>query len=158
MENACFCETSMRHILFLNSSPDVWFDAILSLSSTDCSFDPRAWPLLWYAFSAVRHFIKTYMPFQIIPIQLNLPQDNFTRSAVTSTSNMNTPELRLMWKKGNVKQFNIRQQHYTMWWKCDEGVWRLFIGTVHVRKTLCPCTKVTDSISWLPLTFLLFLY
>ncbi len=54
---------------FLNSSPDVWLDANLFLSSTDCSFDPRAWFLLWYALSAVRPFIKTCVPFQIIPIQ-----------------------------------------------------------------------------------------
>ncbi len=33
------------------------------------------------------------VPFQIIPIQLNLPQVNFTQSVVTSTSNMNAPEL-----------------------------------------------------------------
>ncbi len=39
-----------------------------------------------------RPFIKTCVPFQIIPIQLNLPQINFTQSVVTSTSNMNAPE------------------------------------------------------------------
>ncbi len=33
------------------------------------------------------------VPFQIIPIQLNLPQVNFTHSVVTPTSNMNAPEL-----------------------------------------------------------------
>ncbi len=33
------------------------------------------------------------VPFQIIPIQLNLPQVTFTQSVVTSTSNMNAPEL-----------------------------------------------------------------
>ncbi len=33
------------------------------------------------------------VPFQIIPIQLNMPQVNFTQSVVTSTSNMNAPEL-----------------------------------------------------------------
>ncbi len=31
------------------------------------------------------------VPFQIIPIQLSLPQVNFTRSVVTSTSNINAP-------------------------------------------------------------------
>ncbi len=86
-------ETSMQHNFFRNSSPEVWFDAILSLSSTGSLFDLRAWFLLWYAFSAVIHFIKTCVPFQIISIQLNLPQVNFTQSAVTSTSNMNAPEL-----------------------------------------------------------------
>ncbi len=31
-ETTCFCETSMQYNVFLNSSPDVWFDANLSLS------------------------------------------------------------------------------------------------------------------------------
>ncbi len=88
-ETTWFCDASMQHNFFLNSSPDVWFDAILSLSSTCSLFDLRAWFLLWYAFLAARPFIKTCVPVQIIPIQLNLPQDNFTRSAVTSASNMN---------------------------------------------------------------------
>ncbi len=35
------------------------------------------------------------VPFQITPIQLNLPQDNFTRSLLISTSNMNAPEQNL---------------------------------------------------------------
>ncbi len=59
--------------ILLNSSPDVWLGAMLFLSSTGSLFDLRAWFLL-YAFSAVRPFIKTCVPFQIIPIQLNLPQ------------------------------------------------------------------------------------
>ncbi len=33
-ETTCFCETSMQQNCFLNSSPDVWFDANLFLSST----------------------------------------------------------------------------------------------------------------------------
>ncbi len=33
------------------------------------------------------------VPFQIIPIELNLPQVNFIRSVVTSTSNMKAPKL-----------------------------------------------------------------
>ncbi len=33
------------------------------------------------------------MPFQIILIQMNLPQVNSTQSVVTSTSDMNAPEL-----------------------------------------------------------------
>ncbi len=78
---------------FLNSSPDVWLDTNLFLSSTGSSFDLRAWFLLWYALSAVRSFIKMCVPFQIISIQLNLPQVNFTQSVVTYTSNMNAPEL-----------------------------------------------------------------
>ncbi len=58
-ETTCFCETSMLQNCFLNSSPDVWLDSNLFLSSTDCSFDPRACFLLWYALSAIRPFIKT---------------------------------------------------------------------------------------------------
>ncbi len=83
-ETTCFCDSSMKQIFFLNSSTDVWLDATLFLSSTDCSFDLRAWFLRWYALSAVRPFIKMRVPFQIIPIQLNLPQVNFTRSVVSS--------------------------------------------------------------------------
>ncbi len=75
--------------LFLNTSSDVWLDVNPFLSTKDCSFDPRAWFLLWYASS----FIKMCVPFQITPIQLNLPQVNFTWSLVTSTSNTNAPEL-----------------------------------------------------------------
>ncbi len=58
--------------------PDVWFDANLFLSSTDCSSDLRAWFLLWYALSAVGPFIKMCVPFQITPIELNLLQVTFT--------------------------------------------------------------------------------
>ncbi len=89
-ETTCFCDPSTKHN-FLNSSPDVWLDVNLFLSSTDSPFDPRAWVLLWYASSAVGPFIKTCVPFQIIPIQLNLPQVTFTQSLVTPTSNMNAP-------------------------------------------------------------------
>ncbi len=92
-ETACLCDPSMKHHFFLNSSPDVWLDTNMFLSSTDCSFDPRAWFLLSNALSAVGHFIMTFVPFQIIPIQLNLPQVTFTQSLVTPTSNMYTPEL-----------------------------------------------------------------
>ncbi len=49
--------------------------------------------LLWYALSAAGPFIKTCEPFQIIPIQLNLPRVTFTQSLVTPTSNMNAPDL-----------------------------------------------------------------
>ncbi len=52
-ETTCFC--------------DVWLDANLFLSSTDCAFDLRAWFVLWYALSAVRPLIKMFVPFQIIP-------------------------------------------------------------------------------------------
>ncbi len=86
-------DPSMLQNCFLNSSPDPCLDSILFLSSTGSLFDLKAWILLWYAFSAVRSFIKTCVPFQIIPIQLNLPQFNSTQSVVTSTSDMNAPEL-----------------------------------------------------------------
>ncbi len=59
-------------IFCLNSSPDVWFDAILSLSYTGSLFDLRTWFLLWCAFSAVRPFIKMRVPFHIIPFNLIL--------------------------------------------------------------------------------------
>ncbi len=40
-ETTCFCETSMQHnFFFLNSSPDVWFTAILSQSYTE----GKSWP------------------------------------------------------------------------------------------------------------------
>ncbi len=42
-ETKYFCDPSMKQNFFLNSSPDVWLDANLFLSSTECSFDPRAW-------------------------------------------------------------------------------------------------------------------
>ncbi len=45
-ETTCFCEPSMKQNFFLNSSPDVWLDAHLFLSSTGSSFDLRAWFLL----------------------------------------------------------------------------------------------------------------
>ncbi len=48
-----------KESFFLNFSPDVWLDANLFLSSTDCSFDSRACFLLWNALSAVGPFIKT---------------------------------------------------------------------------------------------------
>ncbi len=45
-KTTCFCDPSMKQNCFLNSSPDVWLDANLFMSSTDCSFDRRAWFLL----------------------------------------------------------------------------------------------------------------
>ncbi len=40
-ETTCFCETSMQHnFFFLNSSPDVWFTAILSQRYTE----GKSWP------------------------------------------------------------------------------------------------------------------
>ncbi len=67
---------------FLNSSPEVWLDANLFLSSTGSSFDPRAcFFLLWYALSGVRSF-KTCVPFS----------NHTTQSVVTSTNSMNATE------------------------------------------------------------------
>ncbi len=40
------------------------------------SSDLRAWFLLWNALSAIKPFIKMCVPFQITPIQLNLPSVN----------------------------------------------------------------------------------
>ncbi len=57
-ETTCFCDPLMKQNLFLNSSPDVWLDTNLFLSSTDNYFELRAWFLLWYALSAIRPFIK----------------------------------------------------------------------------------------------------
>ncbi len=54
----CFCEPSVQQIFFLNSSPDLCLDASLFLNSTGSYFDLRAWFLLWYAFSAVRPFLR----------------------------------------------------------------------------------------------------
>ncbi len=83
-------ETSMKNIF--SSRCVAWCNPVSELYRQFFSY-LRALFLLWYAFSAVRCFIKTCVPFQIIPIQLNLPQVNFTWSVVKSTSNMNAPEL-----------------------------------------------------------------
>ncbi len=45
-ETTCICDPSMKQNFFLNSSPDVWLDTNLFLSSTDSSFDLRACFLL----------------------------------------------------------------------------------------------------------------
>ncbi len=66
-ETTCFCEPSMKQNFIRNSSPVVCLDTNLFLSSTDCSFDPRACFLLWSALSAIKPFIKTCVPFRIIP-------------------------------------------------------------------------------------------
>ncbi len=77
--------------IFLWTLPQMCgFDTNLFLSSTDCSFDPRAW---FCSDCSDWPFIKMCVSFQIIPIQLNLPQVNSTQSLVTPTSNMNAPEI-----------------------------------------------------------------
>ncbi len=65
-ETTRFCDPSNKADVFYSTLPQM------------C--DPRAWFLFWYALSAVWNFIKTCVPFQIIPIQLNLPQVTFTQS------------------------------------------------------------------------------
>ncbi len=87
----CFCEPPVKLIFFwtLPQMCGLTQSCFWALQAVDLS----AWFLLWYAFSAVRSFIKTCVPFQIIPIQLNLPQVSFTRILEISTNNMNAPEL-----------------------------------------------------------------
>ncbi len=88
-ETTCFCDPSMKHNCFLNSS-DVWLDAILSLSSV--LLTPGLGLCSDVHFQLLDILLRL-VPFQIIPIQLNVPQVTFTRSAVTSTSNKNALEL-----------------------------------------------------------------
>ncbi len=92
-ETICLCEPSILQKFFSELLPRcvAWRNLVSELYRQ--FFDFRAWFLLWYALSAVGPFIKTCVPFQIIPIQLNLPQFNSTWSVVTSTSNRNAPEL-----------------------------------------------------------------
>uniref|UniRef100_A0A672SMU7 alpha-1,2-Mannosidase n=1 Tax=Sinocyclocheilus grahami TaxID=75366 RepID=A0A672SMU7_SINGR len=54
-ETTCFCDPSMKHNFFLNSSPDVWLDANLFLSSTGSSFDLRAW-MMKHAWDSYRQY------------------------------------------------------------------------------------------------------
>ncbi len=85
-ETTCFCDPSMQQSFFLNSSPDVWLDASLFLSSRQFFFFlPQGLVFaLKCIISLLDLFFKMCVPFQIIPIQLNLPNVNFTQSVVTS--------------------------------------------------------------------------
>ncbi len=91
-ETTCFCDPSVKQI-FSELFPRcvAWHKTVSELYRQ--FFWLQSLGLLWYALSAIRPFIKTCVPFQIIPIQLNLPQVTFTQSVVTSTSNMYAPEL-----------------------------------------------------------------
>ncbi len=46
IKGTCICDPSMKQNCFLNSSPDVWLDTNLLLSSTGSYFDLRACFLL----------------------------------------------------------------------------------------------------------------
>ncbi len=72
----------------------MWLDANLLLSSTDLAILLTS-GLVFYSdmhYQLLDRLLRC-VPFQIIHIQLNLPQVNFTRSVITSTSDMNAPEL-----------------------------------------------------------------
>ncbi len=84
-ETTCFCDPSMQQNSFLNPSPDVWLDASLFLSSRQFFFFTSGLSFCFEMhYQLVRSFFKMCVPFQIIPIQLNLPHVNFTQSVVTS--------------------------------------------------------------------------
>ncbi len=76
----------------LNSSPDVWFDAILSELYMQFFFTSGLGLCSNMHFQLLDLLLRR-VPFQIIPIQLNLLQGNVTQSVVTFTSKMNAPEL-----------------------------------------------------------------
>ena len=59
--------------MFWYPSQDLCLDTILSLSSTDNSFDLMPCLLLRHALSTVRPYIDRCVPFQIMSNQLNLP-------------------------------------------------------------------------------------
>ena len=60
--------------LFWYSSPYLCLKTILSLSSTDNSFDLMAWFLLWHALSTVGPYIDRCVAFQMMSNQFNFPQ------------------------------------------------------------------------------------
>ncbi len=90
-ETTWFCEPSMKQKFFWTLPRMCGLTQTCFWSLQAVLFYLRACFLFWYAFSDVRPFIKTCVPF--IPNQLNLPQIKFTWSLVTSTCNMNAPEL-----------------------------------------------------------------
>ncbi len=65
-------------------------------------------------------FIKTCVPFQIIPIQLNLPQVNFTQRAVTFISKINAYEL------------NFNYPRYGYEYLCN-GIIYGFLSLIHLQ-------------------------
>ncbi len=58
-DTTCFCDPSMKHNFFCTLSQMCGLMQTCFWALQDCSFDPRAWFLLWYALSAVGPFIKT---------------------------------------------------------------------------------------------------
>ena len=74
MEVTVFLGTFNAADIFWYSSPDLFLITVLSRSSMDNSFDFVTWFLHWYALATVGPYIDRCVPFQIISIQLNLPQ------------------------------------------------------------------------------------
>ena len=74
MEATVFLGTFNAAEICWYPSTDLCLDTILSLSSTDNSFDLMAWILLGHGLSTVRSYIDRCVPFQIMSNQLNLPQ------------------------------------------------------------------------------------
>jgi hypothetical protein len=65
-------------------SPDLCVDTILSLTSTDNSFNFMAWFLLWRVLSTVGPYIDSCEPFWIMSNQLNVPQVDSSQVVETS--------------------------------------------------------------------------
>ncbi len=95
-----------KESFFLNFSSDVWLDANLFLSSTDCFFDSRACFLLWNALSAVGPFIKTCaFPNHTHSIEFATGYlVTFSQSVVTSISNMNVAWDKFQWSIPHTKR------------------------------------------------------
>ncbi len=88
METTWFCETSMKQKLFSELFPR----CVIRCNHVSEQYRRFVWPQgLVFALICIISCWTFY--FQIIPIQLNLPQVTFTQSLVTPTSNMNAPEL-----------------------------------------------------------------
>ncbi len=88
-------------MFFLNSFPDVWLDATLFLSSTDSSFDPRAWFLLWYALSAVEPFIKTCV------LRKHTHSIEFATGYLHSKSSNTYKQYKCSWAKFELSQIRV---------------------------------------------------
>ena len=113
MEATVFLWTFNVAELFWYPSPDLCLDTILSRSSTDYSFDLKAWFLLWHALSTVGPYIDRRVPFQIMSNQLNLPQ-------VDSNQVVDTPqgwsmETGCTWAQLRVSQQRVWILIYIRW-------------------------------------------
>ena len=84
MEATVFFGTFNIAEMFWYPSPNLCLDTILSLSSTDNSFDLMFWFLLWHALSTVGPYIDRCVPSQIMSNQLNLPQVDSNQVVETS--------------------------------------------------------------------------